>query len=79
MSISSSRASVEHATVLKPPLLLSDVEVAANDGGSEQVDALFERQTMYVAFSILPVRYVQMYPGVASICGYYPYLELFTH
>ncbi len=65
--------------MLKPPSLSSDVEVAANNGGNEQIDALFERQTMYVAFSILPVRFVQMFAGVASICGYYPYLELFTH
>ncbi|KAK0195772.1 major facilitator superfamily domain-containing protein [Armillaria mellea] len=56
MSISSSRASVEHATVLKPPSLLSDVEAAANDGGSEQADALFERQTMRrVDLRLLPV------------------------
>ncbi|KAK0241418.1 major facilitator superfamily domain-containing protein [Armillaria nabsnona] len=56
MSISSSRASAEHATMLKPPSLSSDVEVAANNGGSEQVDALFERQTMRrVDLRLLPV------------------------
>lgn len=56
MSISSSRASAEHATMLKPPSLSSDVEVAANNGGSEQVDALFERQTMRrVDLRLLPI------------------------
>ncbi|KAK0494759.1 major facilitator superfamily domain-containing protein [Armillaria luteobubalina] len=56
MSISSSRASAEHATILKPPSLSSDVEVAANNGGSEQADASFERQTMRrVDLRLLPV------------------------